>query len=107
MQLTKDADELLCLMYKSYLDKRKTNSSKKECNYFGTTYDIHKSLLPDQYFDDADELVWELKRNNLIVGHHGDNILTEISLSSSAIAYMENRFKNGIKELADFISKLI
>lgn len=107
MDLTRDADKLLCLMYKSYLDKRKINSSKKECNYFGTTYDIHKNLLSDQHFDDVDKLVCELKRKELIVGDSGDNILIEISLSDSAIAYMENRFKNGIKELADFISKFI
>lgn len=106
-QLTKDAEKLLCLIYKSYLDRCKTNSSQSDCNYFGSTRDIHKNFLPNQYFDDVNELVWELKRNDLINGDTGDNILLEISLTSSAIIYMENRFKNGVKDIADFITKFI
>lgn len=106
-QLTKDAEKLLCLMYKSYLDMYRINSSKSECNRFGNTRDIHKKFMPDQYFADVDELVRELKRNNLIACDFGDNTFLEISLTPSAIIYMENRFKNGIKELSDFISKFI
>lgn len=104
MELTHDAEKLLCLMYKTYLDKRKLNSSKTECNSFGSTRDIHKNLLPDQDFSDVSELIWELSRNELISGSCYDNILYNIALTSHGIIYMENRFKNNVKEIVSFIS---
>ena len=35
MELTKDADKLVCILYKSYLEKRKVGFSKGRAREFG------------------------------------------------------------------------
>lgn len=107
MELTKDAEKLICVMYKRYLEKRSSGISKSESNYFGDTHTVHESFFPREPFDDIDDSVWELKRTNFISGDYGDNILSEISITSAGLIYMENRFKNGIKDVLTFLSNFI
>lgn len=107
MELTKDAEKLICVMYKRYLEKRSSGQSKSEANYFGDTYTIYESFFPHESLDDIDEFVWELKRADFISGDYGDNILSDISITSNGLIYMENRFKNGIKDVLTFLSNFI
>lgn len=106
-QLSRDAEKLFCNMYKQYLEKRSSGLSKTDANYFGDTHLIHETFCPLAPFDDVDELIWELSRNGYIIGVLGDDILSEISITSSAIVYMENRFKNGAKDMLSFLSNFI
>lgn len=107
MELARDADKLICLMYKAYLEKRKSGQSKSDANYFGDTHTLHETFLPEQPFDDIDETVWELKRADLIIGDCGYDIIFHISLTPSAIIYMENRFKNGLTDVLNFLSTFL
>lgn len=106
-QLTRDAQKLLCTMYKQYLEKRSFGLSKAEANYFGNTYLVHETFCPSASFEDVDELIWELNRNGYIFGDPGDDILSEISITSSGIVFMENRFKNGTKDVLSFLANFI
>lgn len=106
-QLIRDAQKLFCDMYQQYLEKRSSGLSKTDANYFGDTHLIHETFCPLDPFDDVDELIWELNQNGYIIGEPGDDILSEISITSSAIVYMENRFKNGAKDVLSFLSNFI
>jgi hypothetical protein len=105
--LTRDSEKLICSMYKRYTEKRSAGYSKSDAAFFGNTHDIHENFCPTKTFEDVDEMVWELKRNGYIDGDEGENILFEISITSSCIVYMENRFKNGAKDILSFLSNFI
>ncbi len=104
--LTKDSEKLICIMYKDYLEKRKSGVSKSDAKKFGSSHTIHEQLVPDWLFEDVDETCRELSRAGLLHCVFGDNIACKVFMSDQGIVYMENRFKNGLNELVDFISKL-
>ena len=105
--LTKDSDKLICVMYKSYLEKRKSGISKSEANQFKSSHAIHEDLLPKWLFDDVDDTCRELSRAGLIECSWYDNNAYNVRISDLGISYMENRFKNGLSEVIDFITKFI
>ncbi|MCM1213281.1 MAG: hypothetical protein NC331_11485 [Lachnospiraceae bacterium] len=94
-------------MYKEYLKNRKSGMSKPDAKMFGSSHAIHEDLLPKWSFEDVDETCRELSRSELLHCDWGDNIACRVTLSDTGIIYMENRFKNGLEEITDFISKLI
>lgn len=106
VSLTKDSDKLICLMYKQYLNDRKNGISKSIAKSFGSSHNIHEDLLSDWNFEDVDDTCRELSRAGLIQCIWADNIAYEVFLSDNGIIYMENRFKNGLSEVADFIDKI-
>lgn len=105
--LTKDSDKLICVMYKSYLEKRKSGISKSNATHFGSSHVIHEELLPKWLFEDVDDTCRELSRAGLIKCLWADDIAYDVWISDLGITYMENRFKNGLAEIADFIAKFI
>lgn len=105
--LTKDSEKLICLMYKDYLEKRKTGLSKSDANYFDNSHVIHEKLLPNWIFKDVNDICRELSRAGMIRCEWADNIAIYISISDMGIAYMENRFKNGLNQVIDFVAKFI
>ena len=107
MDLTKDSEKLLCLLYKDYLEKRKSGLSKSSSNSFGNSHDIHEHLCPDWIFEDVDDTCRELSRVGLLHCLWADNIAYHVALSDSGIIYMENRFKNGLLGVVDFLSKFL
>ncbi len=107
MQLTSDADRLICILYKAYLDSRDRGFSKADARCFGSSEKIHEAHFPDWLYEDVDETCRELSRNGLLNCFWADGIAYSVELSDSGICYMENRFKNGIVGLTDFISKFI
>lgn len=99
--LSKDADKTLCLIYKEYLSRRKNNVCKADASLFNSSK--FEELFPDVNMRDFMSDLTELKNNDFIKLYiEGSFILT-----SNAIIYMENRFKNGLVELTDFIAKFI
>ena len=106
MELTKDAEKLICLLYKSYLQKRKSGMSKSQATCFGSSHDIHEQLCPELIFEDVDDTCRELSRAYLLNCLWADNIAYHVILSDNAIVYMENRFKNGLSEVLEFVDKI-
>ena len=99
--LTKDADKLICIIYKVYLQRIKSGNSKSSAVCFAS-YEFQKDF-PNLKEDDIVTELSELKKNNLIeLWIDGSFILL-----ANGIVYMENRFKNGLAEVTDFISKFI
>lgn len=107
MNLTKDSQKLICILYKSYLEKRKSGYSKSNANNFGSSHDIHKNLCSNWLFDDVDDTCRELSNIGLLNCMWADNIAYIVRISDQGIIYMENRFKNGLVGVIDFLTKFI
>lgn len=101
-KLTNDADKLICCIYKEYLEKRKSGISKPEAKEFDGNF--YRNIKALSKWNDADisDTLQELHDKEFIK----ENILGDFSLLDSTVVYMENRFKNGLSEVMDFISSL-
>lgn len=107
MNLTKGSEKLICVLYRNYLEKLKSGVPKSKAKLFGSSHTIHQQLCSDWLFEDVDETCRELSRAKLLNCFWADNIAFQVSLSDSAIIYMENRFKNGLLDVIDFLTKFI
>lgn len=103
MQLTKDADKLVCSMYKSYLEKRKSGVDKTNARHFQPKEITSYKLCADWNIHDVKDTVAEVSRAGLGDMYYDGGFFA----NDQFIIYMENRFKNGLSEVVDFISKLI
>lgn len=105
-ELTKDADKMLCCLYKEYLQRIKFGSSKTSSRRFKMEYTKSDDILSQWHDDDICTTRNELKRNGLLKVQISGNF----ELTDNAISYMENRFKSGIAEvtkyIADFVSDI-
>ena len=103
MELTKDADKLVCQLYRAYLEKRKSGINKFNAKHF--TFSQIKELQPFSKWADMDvkETVAEVSRAGFGTMYYDGGFMA----NDQFIIYMENRFKNGLSEVIDFISKLI
>lgn len=101
--LTKDADKLICCIYKEYLEKRRSGISKINAKKFDAYFYLNIKVLSKWDSSDISDTLRELKN----VGFIKLFITGDFELTDTAIIYMENRFKNGLSELTDFISKFI
>lgn len=103
VKLTKEADKLLTVMYREYLNKRKAGQPKSSAKEF--EYDYLNSMEPFNAWPDGDfsETLRELASKNLIkVYIGGDSELTD-----DTIATMEDRFVDGFKSIASYLSQFI
>lgn len=103
MELTKDSDKLACLVYKSYLDKRKNGESKANAKHFNHDFYASIEYLSGWHLDDISETINELKRAGFVKKYIDGGFV----LLDEFIIYMEKRFKNGFMEVTDFIAKFI
>lgn len=104
-ELTKDSYKLLCVLYKDYLEKIKQGHSKSDSSYFGNSDEISTKYFPDSHPEDISNSCWELYRSKYLSCLAGDDIAYEVVITSTGIALMENRFKNNIKEITNFITQ--
>lgn len=102
-ELTKDADKMLCIIYKQYLSKIQNGNSKTASNEFEEDFYKDDKLLSNWHPDDVTTTLLELGRKSYLKIYIGGSF----NLTDRAIIYMENRFKKGLTELIDFISKFI
>ncbi len=100
MELTKDTDKIFCLVYKEYLNRKKLGFSKDLSVKFEHPEALQLDFLQEFHADDIHSSVRELSQNNMIRKYINDSF----KLSDKGIIYMENRFKNGIKEILEYIS---
>ena len=104
--ITKDANLMLCTLYKAYLEKRKAGISKADAKYFGNHDDIQKQYFPNISADDVDETLRELWRSKFIDAYVADDHVCDSTLTDDAIIYMENKFKKGLSEVIETIAAL-
>lgn len=107
IKLTKDADAMICVLYKKYLQRRKDGASKCEAKLFSGSEEIHDDLMPKWSFEDVDETCRELSRAGLLDCLFAEDVTEIASLSDAAIIYMENRFKDNVSSLLAHIDSLL
>jgi hypothetical protein len=108
IQLTKNADKLICVIYKIYLERIKNGQSMRNAKYFehlkyGKSDIRENKHLSGWHPDDISDILAELKNLGFIKLFIGGSF----SLESPGIIYMENRFKNGLIEVTDFLAKFL
>lgn len=103
VQLTNKADKLICIIYKTLLERESKGLSESEANMFDHNFDKTTVDLFTWHNDDIHNKLSELSKNGLIKLYidHG------FRMTDEGILYMENRFRNGLKELIDIVSKSI
>lgn len=99
VKVTKDADLLICTAYKLYLQRRKLGKDKSSACIFGI--DDISCELPDWSVSDIELTAAELAQSKLVKKY-----VRGFQIETPGIIYMENRFKNGLLEVIDVISKL-
>lgn len=107
VKLSKDADTLICLIYKYYLELCGTGIPKSKAKFLGSSHEIHENIIPEWNFDDVDSTCNELGKNQLLDISPYNNICGIVNLSDNGIVYMENRFSDKIEKVVDYISKFI
>ena len=100
--MTKNADKLVCIVYKIYLERQKQGLSGSESVEVGTTGDMQKAHFKEWAEIDIGDLCDELKET----GYLTKDILGNITLLPKGIEYMEGRFKRKINQLLDYIEKI-
>lgn len=106
VNLSKDADLLICLIYKYYLELHDIGFSKADAKLLGSSNDIFEKITPEWNFEDVDDTCRELDKAGLLSILYADDICYVIYLTDEAIIYMENRFANKLKNLLDYIDKI-
>lgn len=106
-EMTKDSKKLLSALYKEYLSKRKSGKSKSDASIFGSSEHIQAELMPEESADDVDETCRELDRLGYLKCFYADDIAYVVTLTTKAIADMENRFKNGLVDVVQFLQGFI
>ncbi|PRS28772.1 MULTISPECIES: hypothetical protein [Bacillus] len=106
IQLTKDSDALICILYKKYKQDIKNGSPKADARVFGSSKEIYENLTPKWSYDDVDDTCSSLHRAELVSCWYADDVAYRVELTDKGIIYMENRFKNGIDGVIDHIGKL-
>ena len=103
MELTKDADLLVCCAYKEYLKRRKSGIPKRQANTFRPDFRENTPKLSEWLRDDYLYTIGELKRAGFANSYLDETFM----ITDQCVIYMENRFKSGLKEVTDFVSKFI
>ena len=102
IKLTKDADALICLIYKEYLDRRKAGFDKRKAKDF-----FYREQWPDEFIgkgslSDFLDTLRELQNIGFIRRTMGGGFYLE----DAGIVYMEQRFPNGAAQVLDWLAKI-
>lgn len=106
VQLTKDSDYLICAIFKSYMDQRKSGTPKSNAKMLGSSKTLHEELMPEWSFEDVDETCRELHRAGLLQCTYADNVAYYVSLNDAGIIYMENRFAGKFDTIVEYMAKV-
>lgn len=101
--MTKDAEKFLCICYHDYLLRIKDGLSKSDSRRFSKNYINENPNFADWHDDDYAETRRELAH----LGMLKVDVSGAFSILPTSIDYMENRFKNNLMELTEFISQFI
>lgn len=102
LNFTKDAQKLVAAAYKEYLDKRKNGIDKVNSKHFSVK-ELHQKYFSDFTDRDYKETVAEMCRAFDCSMYMDGGFM----LNDFAIAYMENRFKNGLADTLSFLAQFI
>ncbi len=91
-ELTKEADCLICLLYKGYLEKMNARKLKIDSKIFGGSDEIQAKYLPSNTVEYAEKLCRELDITGYANIDYRNDMVHSLFLFNSTIMFMENRF---------------
>nr|DAJ48941.1 MAG TPA: hypothetical protein [Caudoviricetes sp.] len=104
--LTRKQKYVITQIYKQYL----LNSESEQIdnpNYFYDADSI-KHLFGSRFSDDElDGILLSLLHKEYITGYKDEDSVSEFGVSDKTIIYMENKFKNGLKDILTFLSNFM
>ena len=103
LKLTKEADKLLAVMYKEYLEKRKHGLSKSDSREFEAYYFDKIATFSSWPAGDLSDSMNELRENGLIKMY----IDGSCSLNEIAIATAEDRLKDSVVAGGSYLAQFI
>ena len=106
IELTQNAEYLLCVLYKAYVERSKSDELADAAAYFGDSEDIQEDYLTDWTTDKIDNAVYELSRKGFMAILPGDDTICQSALSNAGIAYMEHRFGHKLDTLLQRLATL-
>ena len=106
MNISKDCDALLCVLYKQFLSRRAKGNSIERSGYFGDEDEIRNQLMPKWNVEDIGTLCWRLNGHGLFDVSPGDDKANDVSLTEEGLIYMEQRFPSGAKAVLEHLAKL-
>lgn len=101
--ITNDAYNILCVIYRVYLQRRRDGLSKTTAIEFSDYELFRQEHLPKYDKSDFADLIFELKNNELVKLYVDGGF----DLTNNAVILMENRFKNRLSDVIEFVSKFI
>jgi len=106
IQLTQDAEYVLCILYDAYRQRRKNGEFAEDAKTFGGSEEIQSEYIPNLPTNDIDEVARELSRKGMLDALFADDELAESILSDDGIAYMERQFGNKVDKITQRIATL-
>ena len=105
--LTKDAERLFALLCKSHKEKRKQGLSLEECRSLGDMFSINSEYMTGLTLEGTRLLCDELKASGLIDFREVDGAFHMAELTPVGISFMESKFRRGLEDILDFLSKFL
>lgn len=106
IELTNDADYLLCVLYDAYRQRRKQGMPAFDAKLFGGSPEIQEDCIQNWPTHDIDNAASELEYEGLLDCLFEADELIQSFLTNEAIAYMERRFKHNFDQLLHYIAEL-
>lgn len=93
-------------MYSEYIKRRKDNISKSQAVFFDDVESVHEKFMFEWLFEDVEYSCFELYKHNYIEGSLADNSISNIDLTTKAIAMLEVTFSDKMDNALEFAAKL-
>lgn len=104
--LSRDDKIILAKMYKAYLERRKQGTSKTDARNFRDSEIVRDELCREFSYREVFETCVRLGNKGFLDVWCADNKTYRLLLQEKTIAYMDNRFKDGIKAVVKFIAEI-
>lgn len=103
--LSKVCDAFICILYKSYLEKRNSGASLSESKNTGGMDDLTQ-LFPKWSEIDIMTCCENLEAKGLMWINPAEDTIWDSELTDNGIIYMENRFKGKVKNVLEHIKTI-
>lgn len=100
--LTKDADKLLCCIYKIYLERLENKVDKDTAKLFELNFYTTEKRISSWSEENITDSLDELENQNMLETYSDYSFI----LTASGIVYLENRFSKKLAEVLDYLSKI-